>query len=141
MPAASCFVATNILLYAISTDAVEALKTAEAQRLLTNENWGWSAQVAAEFINASTSPRRPRPLSLAEAESWIDSWLSFPMTAVDGPMVKYAIHLALRYQIAYFDAQVIAAAKRLGCSVMYSEDLNHGQNYDGVRIISPFLIP
>lgn len=27
----------------------------------------------------------------------------------------------------------------LGAGVLYSEDLNHGQDYDGVRVVNPFL--
>ena len=37
------------------------------------------------------------------------------------------------------DAVILAAAKRLGCHTVYSEDLNHGQDYDGVRVVNPFL--
>ena len=141
MPAADSFIDTNILLYAISTEPSEAAKTAVARQLLTTENWGWSAQVAAEFVNASTAKRRPKPLTLVEAEQWIDTWLPFPLAPVDGPLVKDAIGVAQRYQISYFDAQIVAAAKRLGCATLYSEDLNHGQVYDGVRVLNPLVGP
>ena len=133
------FIDTNILLYAISTEPSETAKTVIAQRLLATTNWGWSAQVAAEFINASTSSRRPLPISLDEAGRWVDLWLAFPLIAVDASIVKAAIRLARRFQISYFDAQVIAAAKSLGCSTMHSEDLNHGQDYDGVVVMNPFF--
>lgn len=139
MPAAECFLDTNILLYAISTAPAEAAKTSVAQRLIVTARWAWSAQVAAEFINASTSPRRQHPLTLAAAEQWIDTWLAFPLVAVDSQIVKVAVRLAQRYQIGYFDAQVIAAAKSFACPVMYSEDLNHGQDYEGVLVLNPFL--
>lgn len=138
-PVADAFLDTNVLLYAISTDPSEAAKAAVARHLLTTENWAWSAQVAAEFVNASTAKRRPLPLTLAQAEQWIDIWLAFPLVPVDGALVKEALRLAQRYQISYFDAQVVAAAKRLGCATMYSEDLNHGQVYDGVKVVNPFL--
>jgi predicted nucleic acid-binding protein len=38
-----------------------------------------------------------------------------------------------------WDATIIAAAVELGCSTLYSEDLNHGQSYDGVKVVNPFL--
>ncbi len=139
MPAADTFIDTNILLYAISTEPSEAAKTEIARRLLITENWGWSAQVAAEFVNASTAKRRPTPLTLAEAEKWIDTWLPFPLAPVDGPLLKDAIGVAKRYRISYFDAQIVAAAKRLRCATLYSEDLNHGQLYDAVRVSNPFV--
>lgn len=141
MPVARCFIDTNVLLYSTSLDPVDAVKCADAQRLLTSENWGWSAQVAAEFINASTSSRRSRPLSLTDAEGWIVSWLKFPMTSIDSSTVKEAIQIARSSMISYYDAQILAAAKQLGCLIVYTEDLNHGQNYAGVRAVNPFLSP
>lgn len=139
MPGPDVFIDTNILLYAISTDPAEAGKAAVAQKLLATCDWAWSAQVAAEFINASTSARRPAPLTLAEAEKWVDLWLAFPMVEIDGEIVKDAIRLAGRYHVSYFDAQVIAAARRVPCRNIYSEDLNHGQDYEGVVVTNPFL--
>lgn len=114
-------------------------KAAAARQLLAVANWAWSAQVAAEFINASTSNRRPTPLTLIEAEQWIDLWLAFPMAAIDASVVKDAIRLADRFQVSYFDAQIIAAARGLHCGTLYSEDLNHGQDYGGVIVTNPFL--
>jgi predicted nucleic acid-binding protein len=139
MPVPNVLVDTNIFLYAISTNPAEATKAAIAQQLLATSNWAWSAQVAAEFINASTSARRPAPLTLAEAEQWIDIWLAFPLATVDGLVVKDALRLAQRYQVSYFDAQIIAAARSIACDTLYSEDLNHGQNYDGVVVRNPFV--
>lgn len=43
-----------------------------------------------------------------------------------------------RYQIAFYDAAILAAAKQLGCKIAHSEDLNDGQDYDGVRVENPF---
>jgi len=36
------------------------------------------------------------------------------------------------------DAAIIAAAERLGASVLYAEDLNHGQSYRALRVVNPF---
>jgi len=36
-------------------------------------------------------------------------------------------------------AVIIAAAYELGCATLYSEDFSHGQDYDGVRVVNPFL--
>ena len=139
MPDPDSFVDTNILLYAISTEPSEAAKATAARELLLTENWAWSAQVAAEFINVSTSARRPAPLTLSQAERWIDTWMAFRLIPIDGAIVKEAIRLAGRYQISYFDAQIVAAAISLPCRTLYSEDLNHGQDYDSVRVVNPFV--
>jgi predicted nucleic acid-binding protein len=133
------FLDSNVLLYAVSTVPSEFGKAAVARQILDQMDWAWSAQVAAEFINVSTSAKRTDRMSLTDAESWIDTWSAFPCVSVDLPLIRDAIQLATRYQISYFDARVVAAARRAGCSVMYSEDLNHGQNYAGVLVTNPFL--
>ncbi len=136
---ADCFLDTNVLLYAVSTNPAEADKTLAARTLMQAEDWASSAQVAAEFIRASTSPRQPKPLTRAEARRWVETWMAFPMAAVDGALVLEAVQIAEHFQTSHFDAQILAAAKRMGCATVHSEDLNHNQDYGGVRVLNPFL--
>jgi predicted nucleic acid-binding protein len=117
---------------------MEAAKTAKARELIQSIDWAWSAQVAAEFARASTAARQSHPLTRTEARRWIELWMAFPMIAVDGALVLAAIEIAERFQVSHFDAQILAAAQRLGCARVYSEDLNHGQDYGGVLVSNPF---
>ena len=139
-PVADCFLDTNVLLYAVSTAPEEAAKCLQARRLLQESNWAWSAQVAAEFIRAGTSTRKQNPLSRADARLWITTWLNFPMAPVDGALVLEASRIGERYQISHFDAQIVAAAKRMECPTIFSEDLSDGQIYDGVKVVNPFRV-
>jgi len=136
---ADCFLDTNLLLYPVSTNPAEADKTRAARTLMQSADWAWSAQVAAEFIRASTSPRQPNPLTRAEARRWIETRMAFPMGAVDGALVLEAVQIAERFQTSHFDAQILAAAKRMGCTTVSPEDVNHGQDYGGVRVMNPFV--
>jgi predicted nucleic acid-binding protein len=120
MPVAECFLDTNVLLYAVSTAPADAEKARIARALVQAEDWAWSAQVAAEFVRAGTSPRQPKPLSRAEARRWIETWMAFPMAVVDGALVLEAVQIAERFQIGHFDAQILAAAKRMGCARVFS---------------------
>jgi len=138
MPEIDCFLDTNVLLYSVSTVPAEADKARVARELTQTANWAWSAQVAAEFVRASTSPRQANPLSRTVARGWIETWMAFPMMAIDGALVLEAVEIAEQYQTSHFDAQILAAAKRLKVSILYSEDLNHGQDYGGVRVLNPF---
>lgn len=56
-------------------------------------------------------------------------------------MVLTAIEYHQRFFVSYWDGAILAAAKALGCDTVYTEDLNHGQDYDGVRVENPFLTP
>ena len=43
-----------------------------------------------------------------------------------------------RFGLSYWDAAILAAAKMLGCEAVYSEDMSHEEDYDGLRVINPF---
>ena len=54
------------------------------------------------------------------------------------PHVDLALELTGRFQLGYFDALILAAARLADCETVYSEDLNDGQDYGGVRVVNPF---
>ena len=55
------------------------------------------------------------------------------------PDVLAAVDLHERYQISFWDAMILQSAARRGCQVVWSEDLNAGQTYQGVRVVNPFI--
>lgn len=50
-----------------------------------------------------------------------------------------ALGLSEKYGFSIWDGLIIAAAKGAGCRTLYTEDLQHGQIVEGVRIENPFL--
>jgi predicted nucleic acid-binding protein len=94
--------------------------------------------VAGEFYNTATSPKRQFRLSRSLATEYVDTWLNFPTASVNASTVRDALQLSAKFQINYWDAAIIAAARELGCHTVYSEDLSDGQDYDGVVIVNPF---
>ena len=53
-------------------------------------------------------------------------------------LVLEAIDAKQRFGVSYWDAAIVTAARQMGCQTVYSEDLNHGQIYDGVTVVNPF---
>ena len=43
-----------------------------------------------------------------------------------------------RWQLSLWDAMILAAAQASGARELITEDLNHSQDYGGVRAITPF---
>lgn len=136
---AEVFVDTNILLYTIDEDPASASKRGHAQHLVLTERWGWSIQVAAEFFVNATSPKRPFRLNALDAAALVETWLSLPTLDLSPALFRAAVDVHRRFQISYWDAAIVAAAKQMGCATIYSEDLNSGQNYDGVTVVNPFV--
>ena len=138
MPNASpAFVDTNILLYAASGRAVDAEKTTCALELLTKKQVCLSFQVLQEFYANAVNPKKLGMTSI-EAAAWCETWLQCPVASLGLETFVRTLELVHRYRISNWDAAILATAHQLGCTIVYSEDFNHGQNYDGVRVENPF---
>jgi predicted nucleic acid-binding protein len=135
---AEVFLDANILLYACSAAPADTVKRERAQALMIEERFALSAQVLQEFI---ANALRKKALGLTEAT--IDAALELagqvPVQPITRELVVEAVALRRRYKLSQWDATILAAARALGCHTLYSEDLNHGQDYDGVRVVNPFV--
>ncbi len=129
---------SNVLVYAFSKVSRDAGKSRVAREWIAREDWGVSVQVLQEFyVNAV---RGPQDLGHDDALAMIAEIAdSRPVIAVDLPLIRHAFQLKSRYRIAYWDAAILAGARRLGASILVSEDLSHGQDYGGVKVLNPFL--
>ena len=136
---AEVFIDTNVFLYSLSDRPEEQAKSERARQLLLTENWGWSVQVAGEFYHVATSAKRQFRLPHSSALEYLRTWLNFPTASLHPSTVRSAMKLIERFQVSYWDAAIVAAAHELGCGTLYSEDLSHGQDYDGVKVVNPFL--
>ncbi|MCZ7638627.1 MAG: PIN domain-containing protein [Verrucomicrobia bacterium] len=99
-----------------------------------------SIQVLQEFYVQATRPTRPRSLTHDEAASFISTWLRFPVQENTVAVFQAALAAKARYQLSYWDAAILAAARAAGCREVLSEDLNPGQDYDGLTIVNPFAL-
>ena len=131
------FLDSNILIYAASGLAADAARSAVARSLVAGSNLAISLQVLQEFYNVARKPKK-LAFSHAEALRYLDRWRRFTVLEPTLALFDSALVLCDRFQITYYDAGILAAARMLHCSVVYSEDLNDGQDYDGVRVVNPF---
>jgi predicted nucleic acid-binding protein len=132
------FIDTNILLYALSTDPEEAAKAAEALNLLDQPSGALSVQVLQEFYVQATRDTKADRITHDQAVALITSWERFKIQELTLPVVHAALRTKKRFRISYWDAAIIEAAKAAGCNIIYSEDLNDGQDFGGVRVKNPF---
>ncbi len=132
------FVDTNVLLYAISHDPDEQTKAARAKELLSSRDVGLSVQVLQEFYVQATRDSRTDRLTHEQAAALVDSFQRFPVQETSVRVMLAAMSTRQRFGISYWDAAILEAARALGCEVVFSEDLNDGQDYDGVRVENPF---
>ena len=134
-----CFLDTNVLVYAAAGRGAEEAKRKRALELIENEDFGLSAQVLQEFY-VTVTRKIERGLSAERALEWVEQLEAFPCLAIDNALVKIAAEISERYQISYWDGAIIAAAEALGAETLYSEDLNHEQQYGSVQVRDPFRV-
>lgn len=133
------FVDTNVLLYAISRDSSEQEKAGIANGILEGRDVVLSVQVLQEFYVQATRESRGDRLAHGQAARLVESFLRFEVRESTVALVRAALAARDRYRLSYWDAAILEAARLAGCSVVLSEDLSDGQDYDGVRIENPFV--
>jgi len=132
------FLDTNILLYSISRDPTETTKHDRAVELIDAGNNALSVQVLQEFYVQATRPTRPDPLPHDIAAGLIRTWLRFRVQEISVSIMTGALEIKAAHRLSYWDAAIVAAARALGCRELYSEDMSHGRQIEGVAIINPF---
>ncbi|MBK9325793.1 MAG: PIN domain-containing protein [Hydrogenophilales bacterium] len=133
------FVDTNILLYARDSAQPDKQPVAQAwmRSLWLKRNGYLSFQVLQEFyVNATQKLKPGLPVELARQD--VRNLLLWRPIGTDAGLIEGAWRLADRYGFSWWDAQIVAAARRANCPVLLSEDMQHGIDVEGTRIINPF---
>ncbi len=132
------FLDTNVLVYLFDTrDPTKQHRAQSLLREIPSASLVVSAQVLGEFYWATTR-KLPTPLDHGTAESAVARFSRLRVVAVDRQLVRDAIDLSDSVSIGYWDALIVKAASLASCPRLLTEDLNHGQVIDGVRIENPF---
>jgi len=128
---------TNILVYAVDRDADERHeRSGEIIGRAARCDCVLTVQALAEFFHATT---RKNLLEPSRAGAFVRDWLDvFPVTAADDTALVDAMDAAEEHRLSFWDAMLWATARRIGCSTILSEDMQHGRSLSGVAIINPF---
>ena len=136
MPTA--FVDTNVLVYAAEEKLPLAHKTIIARELLLLPDLHFSVQVLNEFVAVARHPKKLN-LSKERERRWLEGFLHRPVAEITTATFLNALAIHSRHQLSHWDSLILASAVELNCSILYSEDLNHGQDFNGVTVQNPFL--
>ncbi|WP_191621125.1 PIN domain-containing protein [Marinihelvus fidelis] len=132
------FFDTNVLVYA--EDADEPIKRQRAIELVTaamHDGTGViSTQVLQEFFAVCTRKLGIKPETVQRRMQLLTTLNVIQITTDD---TLDAVDLVRLHKLSYWDALIINAARKAGCSTLLSEDMNHGQSISGVKIRNPFI--
>ncbi len=128
---------TNILIYAVNTDAPEKHQIASSLlETATQKDCLLTLQAIGEFFNAT---RRKGLASMDEVIVITRIWQQiFTIVPADQDTFNEAVEYVRDHNISFWDAMLWANAKQAGCAYVLSEDMQHGRRLGGVEIINPF---
>jgi predicted nucleic acid-binding protein len=134
------FIDTNIFVYSFD-DRQPAKKERSMtliQEALASGGGVISTQVVQEFLNIATQ-KFAVPLKTEDAGNYLRLVLN-PLCQVYPSLALYESCLEIRAEAKYsfYDSLILAAAVQAGCEVLYSEDLQDGQDVRGVRVVNPY---
>lgn len=133
------FVDTNVLLYAY--DASETIKQPVAQAALdslwSTRSGTLSTQVLQEFYVTATR-KLSSPMSPAAAREILELYAAWPVVLLDPSLILAATRVEEEHQVSFWDALILEAARLSGAELLLTEDMQHGQLIEGVRIVNPF---
>ena len=134
------FFDTNVLVYLFDADAPQkqAIARERFERHVREGRLCLSTQVLQECYVTLTR-KLAVPMPEPEAREVIAALGEMRVTQADVSVVLAAIDLSRRYKLSFWDALIVESARRGGASVLLSEDLQHGQDFDGIRVENPFL--
>ena len=137
---ADYFIDTNIFIYQI--EVLDEKKSAKANSIIrrgVETGCGCiSFQVIQECLN-TVLRKAEIPLNAAQTRDYLDNVLA-PLYQVPATLELYrrALDIQSRYRYGFYDALIIAAALDAGCTVLYSEDIQNGQQIEGLTVRDPF---
>ena len=137
---ADVFLDTNVLLYGV--DDREPAKRDQARAWIAVCWERRCGRISTQVLNEFYSNARRKftsVISAGDARAFVRRYQHWRPWSIDHPTVETAWAVESRYGLNYWDALMIAAAQQQGCTLMLTEDLQHEQVIDGVRIINPFL--
>ncbi len=136
------FLDTNIFVYAIDSSPPQSEKRDRARGLIREhleaESGVISIQVLQEFFAASTG-KIPSPLSVEEALEFIHYISAFETVIPNLDMVIAGIGLHQKHGFSFWDAMIVQSAVVADCTLLLTEDFQHGFQLGPLVIKNPFV--
>jgi predicted nucleic acid-binding protein len=134
------FLDTNIFVYSLDSTAPRKAKLA-AHLIRDGLETGKgivSYQVVQEFFNVAFRAFAS-PMSRAVAEEYLNTVFR-PLLGIQSSPTLFmeAFELYSEHRLSWYDSLIVAAAEQGGCSLLYTEDMQHGRRIGNLKIEDPF---
>jgi predicted nucleic acid-binding protein len=136
------FFDSNVFIYIF--DSSQPVKRDTARELIDNaidaDSGCISFQVVQETLRVITG-KLARPASEEDAAKFLRHSLQ-PLWRVmpSATLYQKCLEVQARWKLSFYDSLIVAAALGAGCKRLLSEDMQHGQRIEGMRIENPFKV-
>ncbi|MGA8515026.1 MAG: PIN domain-containing protein [Burkholderiaceae bacterium] len=135
------FLDTNVVIYSLDVASTE--KKLIAQQIVNNALSVQSALISYQVVQETLhTVQRKFATTVTDDDALILlERMLIPLMRVMPSAALYAQALRIhqRLKFSFYDALIIAAAQSAGCKRLLTEDMQHGQTIDGLRIVNPFI--
>lgn len=136
MPA-NVFIDTNVLVYAHDVDAGE--KHAKAKELLSD---CWHSKplpwLSVQVLQETLVTLHRKGVALVDARKTVEDYTHWRVVETDVGLFRAGLSEMERWQLSFWDGLILAAARSVGVSTVWSEDLSDKQDYAGISVVNPF---
>jgi predicted nucleic acid-binding protein len=129
---------TNVLVYA--TALAPDSKTLRARDLIARAmRLGSGVLLLQTLAELSSVAIRKAGIHVDDVRTVIDAWRAvLPVKAAEDDDLSAALDAVKTHRLAFWDAMLWAAARRIGVHYVLTEDLQDGFQLDIVRFVNPF---
>lgn len=133
---------TNVFVYAF--DASDPVKQAKARLFLASVIVNGEAaivpwQVAVELLARFRRWEAAGKMSTDEVQERFNEFLNIWRVHLPSTQLfERYFHFRNRYSLSHWDGLLVAACENAEASTVFSEDMQDGADYDGVKIVNPF---
>lgn len=131
------FIDTNVLIYFVDgrNQAKQSIARTVIADAIGNPEYVMSLQVLNEFANVSL-----KKLGMTEDEvrQYIEAFQRMRIVFQQSGWTVRALEIRKQYGLQFYDSLLLAAAEASGCDEFWTEDLNGGQMYCGIKVVNPF---
>lgn len=133
------FVGTSVLVYArdANQEAKQQVAATWIDHLWRTGSGRLSTQVLSEFFVTVTRKLDPG-MAAADARADVRDLIAWRPVPITGELVTEAWKVQDRFGFAFGDALIVAAAHEAACDRLLTEDLQDGQDLDGLTVVNPF---
>jgi predicted nucleic acid-binding protein len=134
-----CFVDTNVLVYVHDLSAgAKCWRAQELTRDLWDSQSGVISTQVLQELYIALRRRLKIPFSVADAGAILRDYFQWEVVINNRDAIIRATEIEARFKISFWDGLILQAAEKAGTTVLYTEDLSHGQMYGTVRALNPF---